>query len=70
LAGKEDGREGKDSFRLVMYFQHMLTSFNNNNNNNNNNSEGTVSTQSLSTVCPLGSVPVRSHLWGMEGLLE
>jgi hypothetical protein len=64
LAGKEDGREGKDSFRLVMYFQHVLTSF------NNNNSEGTVSTQSLSTVCPLGSVPVRAHLWGMEGLLE
>lgn len=27
--GKEDRREGKDSFRLVMYFKHMLTSLNN-----------------------------------------
>lgn len=27
--GEEDRREGKDSFRLVMYFKHKLTSLNN-----------------------------------------
>lgn len=32
--GKEDRREGKDSFRLVMYFKHMLIFLNNSNSNN------------------------------------
>lgn len=32
--GKEDRREGNDSFRLVMYFRHTLTFLNNSNGNN------------------------------------
>lgn len=32
--GKEDRREEKDSFRLVMYFKHTFTCLNNNNGNN------------------------------------
>lgn len=58
--GKEDRREGKDSFRLVMYFKHTLIFLNNNDQN-----EGAVREHpELSCSRPWGSDPVDTFLCG------